>query len=111
MTAPDRGDLIILNMQPQRGREQAKRRPALVLSPAPFNRVFGVAFIAPITSRESRNPFEIELPPGLGVHGSVLAHQLKALDWSARHSAAAGHAPADIVDRVADIVNEIVSQS
>lgn len=109
MTVPDRGDLIILNLHPRRGREQAKRRPALVLSPAPFNKAFGVAFVAPITSRASRNVFEVALPPGLNVAGSVLAHQLKALDWNARASTSAGRAPDDVVDRVADVVNEIVS--
>ena len=109
MTTPDRGDLIVLNLEPQVGREQAKRRPALVLSPARFNEVFGVAFVAPITTRPNRNVFEVALPAGSRVKGSVLAHQLKALDWRARGAASAGKAPADVVDRVADIVKEIVS--
>lgn len=106
---PDRGDLIIVNLHPQMGREQKKRRPVLVLSPAPFNETFGVAFIAPITSRPARNVFEVTLPSGLPVEGAVLAHQVRALDWHVRHAAHAGRAPDDIVGRVADIVKEIVS--
>jgi mRNA interferase MazF len=109
MTTPDRGDLIIVNLHPQTGREQKKRRPVLVLSPATFNEAFGVAFIAPVTSRAARNAFEIALPTGLRVEGAVLAHQLRALDWRARHAAHADRAPDEIVGRVADIVKEIVS--
>ena len=109
MTAPDRGDLIVLNLNPQAGHEQMKRRPALVLSPARFNDVFGVAFVAPITTKPKGNVFEVDLPSGLPVKGSVLAHQLKALDWRARRAAPAGKAPDDVVDRVADIVKEIIS--
>ncbi len=108
MKVPDRGDLVVLNLHPQRGREQSKRRPGLVLSPAPFNAAFGVAFVAPITTRASRNAFEVALPPGLKIHGSILAHQVKALDWNARAATAAGHAPEDVVTRVADIVKDIV---
>lgn len=109
MTAPDRGDLIIVNLNPRAGREQKKRRPALVLSPAPFNDAFGVAFVAPVTSRSAENGFEIPLPSGLPVKGSVLVHQVRTLDWRARRAAPAGRAPDDIVGRVADIVKEIVS--
>ncbi len=106
---PDRGDLIIFDMDPQAGREQMKRRPALVLSPAAFNSTFGLAFIAPITTKPRGHAFEIPLPAGLRVKGSVMVHQLKSLDWRARRAAAAGKAPDDVVDRASDIVKEIVS--
>jgi mRNA interferase MazF len=109
MKAPDRGDLIIVNLDPQSGREQTKRRPGLVLSPARFNELFGVAFVAPITSRPEQNALEVPLPTGLRVKGSILAHQVKALDWRSRRASPAGRAPEDVVDRVADIVKEIVS--
>lgn len=33
---PDAGDIVWLNFTPQTGREQAGRRPALVLSPAAY---------------------------------------------------------------------------
>jgi mRNA interferase MazF len=106
---PDRGDFIVLDFRPQRGREQSKRRPALVVSPAEFNEKFGVAFVAPVTSRVSRNAFEVALPSGLDIHGSILTHQLKALDWKARGASAAGRAPDDVVAQVTEIVKEIVS--
>ena len=104
----DRGDLIVVDFEPQAGREQMKRRPALVLSPAAFNRAFGLAFIAPITTKPRGNGFEIALPAGLRVKGSVMVHQLKSFDWRARRATSAGKAPDDIVDRASDIVKLIV---
>ena len=106
---PDRGDLIILDFEPQAGREQMKRRPALVLSPAAFNRVFGLAFVAPITTKPKGHAFEIALPAGLRVKGSVMVHQLKSFDWRARRATAAGKVPDDVVDRASDIIKEVVS--
>lgn len=109
MSAPDRGDLIILDFEPQAGREQMKRRPALVLSPVAFNRAFGLAFMAPITTKPKGHAFELALPTGLRVKGSVMLHQLKSLDWRARRATAAGRAPDGLIDEAADIVKEIVS--
>ena len=106
---PDRGDLIVLDFEPQAGREQMKRRPALVLSPASFNRVFGIVFVAPITTKPKGHAFELPLPRGLRVKGSVMVHQLKSLDWRARRATAAGKAPPALTDQAADIMKEIVS--
>jgi mRNA interferase MazF len=108
MTVPDRGDFVVLDFDPQAGHEQMKRRPALVLSPADFNRVFGLAFVAPITTKPRGHAFEIALPPGSKVKGSVLVHQLKSLDWRSRRARAAGKAPASVVDQAVDIVTEII---
>lgn len=48
MIIPSRGDLIWLDFDPQAGREQAGRRPALVLSEQAFNELTGFAVICPI---------------------------------------------------------------
>ncbi len=49
---PDRGDAIWLEFDPQSGREQAGRRPALVLSPSSYNRKSGLALVCPVTSQQ-----------------------------------------------------------
>jgi mRNA interferase MazF len=81
---PDRGDLVWLEFTPQRGSEQAERRPALVLSPKAYNAKVGLALFCPVTSRIKGYPFEVVLPEGNGVNGVVLADQLKSLDWRAK---------------------------
>ena len=109
MIVPDRGDIVVLDFDPQAGHEQMKRRPALVLSPDSFNRVFGLAFVAPVTSKPNGHAFEIALPVGCGVNGSVMMHQLKPLDWKARRARKVGVASAEILETAAEIVREIVS--
>jgi hypothetical protein len=59
--APERGDLILLNFTPQSGREQAGRRPALVVSPSGYNSKVGLVLVCPITSRIKGYPFEVPL--------------------------------------------------
>src|SRR6266478_99775 len=78
--APDRGDLVWLEFNPQAGHEQAGRRPALVISPGVYNRRVGLALFCPVTSQVKRYPFEVALPPGLPVSGVVLSdHDLEEL--------------------------------
>jgi len=81
---PDRGDLVWLNFRPQTGREQAGRRPAVVISPKAYNRPTQLALVCPITSQCKGYPFEVMLPDGLAVQGVVLSDQIKSLDWIAR---------------------------
>lgn len=42
MKPPERGDVVWINFDPQAGREQAGRRPALVLTPERYNRLVGL---------------------------------------------------------------------
>lgn len=98
--APAAGDLIWLSLNPQAGHEQAGRRPALVLSPASYNRAAGLALVCPITSRVKGYPFEVALPDGLGVSGVVLADQVKSLDWRARQAVGAGRVPEPVLRSV-----------
>ena len=81
---PDRGDLVWLNFNPSRGREQQGRRPAIVLTPKSYNRVSELAIFLPITSKRKGYPFEVALPKTLSIQGVVLVDQIKSLDWQNR---------------------------
>lgn len=83
---PGRGDVVWIDMHPQAGREQAGRRPAIVLSPKSYNSKVGLALFCPITSRIKGYPFEVIIPSGLKVTGAVLSDQVKNLDWKIRNS-------------------------
>src|SRR6187455_2089235 len=97
---PESGDLVWLSFDPQAGREQAGRRPALILSPASYNGRTGLALACPITSQIKGYPFEVKLPPGLAVGGVVLADHIRSLDWRARRAVHADVAPPDVLDEV-----------
>jgi len=97
---PESGDLVWLSFDPQAGREQAGRRPALILSPASYNGRTGLALACPITSQVKGYPFEVALPSGLAVSGVVLADHIRSLDWRVRRAVLAGVAPSDVLDEV-----------
>jgi mRNA interferase MazF len=97
---PDAGDLVWLSFSPQSGREQAGRRPALVLSPRAYNEVVGLMLACPITSKIKGYPFEVALQSGFGVEGAVLSDHLRSLDWRARSAELIGSAPPEVVESV-----------
>jgi mRNA interferase MazF len=74
---PDRGEAVWLQFDPQAGHEQAGHRPALVLSPRPYNSRSGMMLCCPVTSRVKGYSFEVQLPDDLDVTGVVLADQVK----------------------------------
>jgi mRNA interferase MazF len=84
----------------QSGREQAGRRPALVLTPAGYNDRTSLAICCPVTSRVKGYPFEVGLPAGGPVEGAVLADQVKSLDWRTRAATFAGRATPDVIEEV-----------
>ena len=97
---PESGHLVWFSFSPQAGREQAGRRPALVLSPRSYNARAGLCFICPITSQVKDYPFEVPLPDGLPISGVVLSDHLKSADWRARSAEYAGLAPAEVLAEV-----------
>lgn len=80
---PDRGDVVWINFNPQKGREQANKRPAVVISPKIYNKKTGLALMCPITSQIKEYPFELVLKEKK-VRGAVLCDHLKSLDYEAR---------------------------
>lgn len=105
---PDRGDLIWLDFDPQRGHEQRGTRPALVLSPRAYNAKVGLAVCCPVTSQAKGYPFEVAVPPGLPVQGVVLADHVKNLDWKARRARFACALPRESVDETAHKLSALI---
>jgi mRNA interferase MazF len=81
---PAPGDLIWTYFDPTKGREQAGRRPALVVSSATFTEYTGLAVVCPITSRVRPFPTSVVLPPGLPISGEVLTSLIRSIDTTAR---------------------------
>jgi len=107
---PKRGDLIWLDFTPQAGREQAGRRPALVISKDEYNRKVGLLLACPITSRKKGYPFEVELPAGLPILGVALADQVRTLDWKARQADFIGRVDSHTVAEVLARFNALIGE-
>ncbi len=80
---PERGDIVWIDFNPTRGHEQAKTRPAIVVSPRSYNGKGTLVLLCPITSQIKGYPFEVLLS-GKKVTGVVLTDQVRSLDWHVR---------------------------
>jgi mRNA interferase MazF len=106
---PTRGDVVWLELSPQAGHEQAGRRPAVVVSPAAYNRKAGLALLCPITSQIKGYPFEVSLPSDLDVSGVVLSDQIKSLDWRARKARRFAELPSEVMSEILGKLQALVS--
>lgn len=96
--APDAGDVVWVNFDPQAGHEQAGHRPALVLSPIGYNRLTGMMLCVPMTTRVLGGRFEVAVA---GSRGSVaLSDQVKSLDWRVRKATRKGKASPEELEAV-----------
>jgi mRNA interferase MazF len=105
---PERGDLVWLNFNPQRGHEQRGKRPALVLSPKIYNEKTSLCLCLPITSKIKGYPFEVLLPDGLEIAGAVLSDQVKSLDYKARDARFVCKAPSEVLEMVRQNVRALI---
>lgn len=107
--APRRGDIISIDFDPQTGVEQARRRPAIVLTEHEYNDRVGLCVVCPITTKVKARPFEIPLPDDCKVRGVVLVDHIKSLDWYERKCKFMTAAPAALVDSVLDVLADILA--
>jgi mRNA interferase MazF len=108
MYIPDRGDIVWLSFDPQVGREQVGRRPALVLSPQRYNGKVGLALCCPITNQVKGYSFEVSIPAGIDVIGVILADRVRSLDWKGRRAELITHLPVDHLLEVFQLVEALL---
>ena len=121
MYVPRHSDIVWIDFDPQAGHEQAKERPALVLSEDLYNRRLWLAIMCPITT--SRKPYcedlDVPIPPGVDIRnnehtgvieltGVIQADHIKSLDWWERRARYAGDMPVDTVTQVLQIVGKLI---
>ena len=96
---PEAGDIVMVDFDPQVGREQVKRRPALVLTDQRYNRASGLAVVCPLTSK--RKPYPFALPVTVDqIEGAVLVDQLKSMDWAGRKAEFHSKADPGLINKV-----------
>ncbi len=89
-----RGDVYLVDLDPTRGSEANKVRPAVVVSNDAANRAAqragrGVVTVVPVTSNTSRiYPFQVPIAPGeggLNVGSKAQAEQVRSVDYGRLH--------------------------
>jgi mRNA interferase MazF len=108
MYVPERGDIVWLVFDPQVGREQAGRRPAVVLSPKSYNGEVGLAICCPITHQAKGYPFEVALPAGENVTGVILADHIRSVDWKGRQASFIARLPVELLNEVLDRIEALL---
>jgi len=96
---PDQGDLAWINFDPQAGREQAKNRPALILTASNFNATTGLLLVCSVTKSEHIWRTRVKLV-GTTTIGFVMIEQVKSLDWLVRGAAFIERVPRSLLDDV-----------
>ena len=95
LISPLRWAVVIVDLDPVKGQEQAGSRRALVVSYEPFHRS-GLMTVCPITASrsEERYPGDVALPVGIGGQtkpGVVLCSQLRTISTRRIRGTAVGH--------------------
>ena len=98
-----RGDIVRVSLNPVAGHEmQGDMRPCLVISTAAFNRMAGVAYVAPITQGGSHARlagFTVSLMnTGCQTQGVAIMSMARPVDLLARGAKKIETAPAAVVD-------------
>ncbi len=102
--APNQGDIVILNFNPQAGHEQAGRRPALIVSNKSFHRYTRMAIVCPITNQIKDYPMHVKLDGRTRTTGEILCEHVKSLDIAARGAVFVEALPDDLLEEVLERV-------
>jgi mRNA interferase MazF len=104
---PSKGDLLWFDFDPQAGREQSGRRPAVAVSPKGYNKKTGLVIVCPVTSNVKGYPFEVEVS-SKKVSGAVLADQLKSLDWVERRASFIEELSSESLQELQDKIQKLI---
>jgi len=105
----EQGDIVWIDFDPQAGHEQARRRPAFVVSNDTFNRfVKTAAMVCPITGTERGIPLHVKLDARTRTTGVILCDQAKILDLHKHNAEWIEKAPDDLVFEVVDIITGLI---
>jgi mRNA interferase MazF len=98
--APDRGDIVLIDLSPQAGTEMRGEHRAIVLSERDFSVATGWVVVCPITTKIKGSPFEVQIPRGLKAHGCVVASELRTMDYLVRRARFMEKAPVSLLQQV-----------
>jgi len=76
---PGRGEVWLVNLDPIVGREIAKTRPGVVVSPDELNAHLGTVIVAPLTSTIKPWPFRVPVRFARR-NGAIALDQMRAMD-------------------------------
>jgi mRNA interferase MazF len=98
-----------MNLQPATGREIDKRRLAIVLSPAVYNRKTGICLAVPTSTDLTPGPPWIPMPAGyLSRPSLILCDYLKSFDYRERGAALIAKMPDEMVEQIVSNLLDVI---
>lgn len=101
-----KGDIILVDLEPSVGHEKGKYRPALVMNEQKLKG--GITLILPITSVNHDHRLDVPLDDRTHTKGYVECFQMRSVDVYSRATRKVDKAPDDIVHQCAEKVKEIM---
>ena len=80
-----------------------------MLSEQSFNKIIGLALVAPITSRVRGHGFEVTINDATNINGVVLCQQLKTIDYKERGLQYVEKASSNVINEALRKVRVIVA--
>ena len=105
---PQKGDFVMVTLDPQAGHEQKGRRPALVISNTLFNKHTGLAIVCPITNTDRNFPFHVKVTDQSSITGYIMVEQVKSIDFVSRKVRFVKKAPSDVLNEVLGILDACI---
>jgi mRNA interferase MazF len=105
---PGKGDFIAVTFDPQSGREQKGRRPALVVSNDLFNKHTGLVIVCPITNTDRKFPFHIAIDNVPNLKGFIMVEQVKSIDSQSRNAKRIGKASNELITEVLAVLDSCI---
>lgn len=75
----ERGDVLLIDLDPTRGGEIRKTRPCVVVSPDDLNKHLRTLVVAPLTTGGHPYPFRVTCQFA-GKHGHIVIDQIRTID-------------------------------
>jgi mRNA interferase MazF len=103
------GDIILVDFDLTKGREQAGYRPAVVISQTAYNQKRNLVFICPITNNTKPLRFRVLLDERTQTQGDVICEQVRVIDLLARKCKIIEQLPKDLLEQVLEAVSVIIT--
>ena len=103
------GDIILVDFDPTKGREQAGYRPAVVISQTAFNQVREMVFVCPITNSTRPLRLRVLLDNRTQTQGDIICEQVRTIDLQARKCKIIEQLPKDLLKQVLEAVSVIIT--
>jgi mRNA interferase MazF len=103
-----RFDVYLVNLDPTRGKEIKKTRPALIVSPDEMNQHIGTVIVAPMTTKGRNYPSRVNIT-FRKKKGQIVLDQLRAVD-KRRLVKRMGKIGKSKADKVLEVLSEMFTQ-